>query len=411
MVYAIVLAAGKGKRLRPITETRPKAMIPVLCKPLLEWHLEALIRGGVERIFVVVSYMKEYIAKYLEARGLLNKVELVDQGEPRGTGDAVIKASEVIGAGEDVVITYSDIFVGDWDLLVRIAQVNENTVVGVSTADPRDYGVVYAKGAYLSKIVEKPREPGTALINAGIYRLNTRDILENRDVPLSPRGEIELTDIINRIATQKPIRVLAYGGEWIDIGKPWHILDANKIALRKAELVIKGEVLNPASLKGHVHVDEGSVIYPYTVIEGPVYIGRNVEIGPHAYIRPWSVICNGSRIGFSVEVKESVLFENVHSHHLAYIGDSIICENVNLGAGTILANLRLDGKTIKVEVDGVLVDTGRRKLGAIIGANVKTGVNVSIMPGVRVGSNSWILPGSVVYEDVPSNTIYPQRPY
>jgi bifunctional UDP-N-acetylglucosamine pyrophosphorylase/glucosamine-1-phosphate N-acetyltransferase len=110
-----------------------------------------------------------------------------------------------------------------------------------------------------------------------------------------------------------------------------------------------------------------------------------------------------------VEVKESVLFENVHAHHLSYIGDSVICENVNLGAGTVLANLRHDGKPVKIMIKGVLEDTGRRKLGAIIGANSKTGVNVSVNPGVKIGSNSWILPGTVLYRDVPSNTIYPPQ--
>jgi len=134
-----------------------------------------------------------------------------------------------------------------------------------------------------------------------------------------------------------------------------------------------------------------------------------VEIGPNAYIRPYSVICSGSKIGFSVEVKESVLFENVHAHHLAYIGDSVICENVNLGAGTVLANLRHDGATVKMTIKGIREDTDRRKLGAIIGAGVKTGINVSVMPGVKIGSNSWILPGVVVYRDIPSNTIYPPK--
>lgn len=410
MVKAVLLAAGEGVRLRPVTESRPKSMIPVLCKPLLEWHLKALLSTGVESIYVVVSYMKDYVSRYLEIRGLLsNRVKLIDQGEPRGTGDAVIKASETIGYGEDILIVYSDIFVSDWDILSTVASTNGNIIVGVESSNPKEYGVLYMKGAFLERVVEKPETSETSIVNAGIYKLNTSDILENRNLPLSPRGEMELTDVVNRIASRKPIAVLLSNTEWIDVGKPWHIIEANKIALRKIETSIKGRIIEPARVVGRVFIDESSTIHPYTTIEGPVYIGKNVEIGPNAYIRPWSVICDNSKIGFSVEVKESVLFENVHSHHLSYIGDSVICENVNLGAGTILANLRLDGKNVRMNVKGVLVDTGRRKLGAIIGANVKTGINVSIMPGVKIGSGSWILPGTVVYGDVPSNVIYPSK--
>jgi len=406
-VKSILLAAGEGTRLKPITETRPKSMVPVLCKPVLEWHLEALI-NVVEDIYIVVGYMKDYVKKYLESRNLLgNKVKLIDQGTLRGSGDAVVKASRVIGPGEDVLVVYSDIFVGDWSIIPNMASIDGNLVVGVELSDVSDYGALYCKGQFLEKIVEKSESGGPGIVNAGIYKLNTSDILENGDVQPSPRGEIELTDIVNRIVSQKGVRVIIANTEWVDIGKPWNLIEANKIALKRIKSEIKGKVIEPVRIVGEVFVDKDSTIYPYTTIEGPSYIDKGVEIGPSAYIRPWSVICNGSKIGFSVEVKESVLFENVHSHHLSYIGDSVICENVNLGAGTIIANLRFDEKTVKVLIKGTLVDSKRRKLGAIIGANVRTGVNVSIMPGVKIGSNSWILPGTVVYRDVPSNVIYP----
>ncbi|MCC6024890.1 MAG: nucleotidyl transferase, partial [Desulfurococcaceae archaeon] len=204
-------------------------------------------------------------------------------------------------------------------------------------------------------------------------------------------------------------RVYEYSGKWIDVGKPWHVIEANKIALEGVTTTIRGRIEDPVYIKGSVVIEEGAEIKPFTVIEGPAYIGKGAVIGPHAYIRPWSVICQNSRIGFSVEVKESVIMENVHASHLSYIGDSVICEGVNLGAGTILANLRLDEKSIKMTIKGVREDTGRVKLGGIIGAHVKTGVNVSIMPGVKIGSYSWILPGTVVYRDVPPKTIYPPR--
>ncbi|MEM4532271.1 MAG: nucleotidyl transferase, partial [Desulfurococcaceae archaeon] len=166
----------------------------------------------------------------------------------------------------------------------------------------------------------------------------------------------------------------------------------------------KSIVEENVTIKPPVYIGEGSIIRSGSYIEGPVYIDRGVEIGPNARIRPYSVICSGSRIGFSVEVKESIIMENVHISHLSYVGDSIVCENTNFGAGTITANLRFDEKTVSVNIKGRRVDSGRRKLGAIIGGYVKTGIHVSIMPGVKIGSYSWISPGAVVKHDIPSKS-------
>ncbi|MEM1803258.1 MAG: sugar phosphate nucleotidyltransferase [Desulfurococcaceae archaeon] len=406
---AIILAAGEGVRLRPITETRPKSMIPVLCRPVLEWHVEALLRAGFEEIVVVVSYMKDFIVNYFESKPhFRGKLKFVDQGKALGTGDAVVKASEALGPEEDVVITYADLYFEDWSIYGRMAELEGYYVVGSHVNDPRDYGVLYIKNSNLVKIVEKPEQPETTLVNVGVYKLNTRDIIENSNIPLSPRGEYELTDIVTRIASQKPVKVYLYQGNWVDIGKPWHVIEANKLALKSIKHEVRGYIIEPVTIREPVFIGENSTVYPYTTILGPVYIDGNVEVGPSALIRPWSVICSGSKIGFSVEVKESVIFENVHASHLTYIGDSVVCEHVNLGAGTVLANLRFDRRNVKMRVKDKLEDTGRIKLGSIIGGYAQTGVNVSIMPGVKIGSCSWVLPGSVVYRDVPSNAKYPQ---
>ena len=180
----------------------------------------------------------------------------------------------------------------------------------------------------------------------------------------------------------------------------------NKLELTKRNArIIRGEVDPCTTIKGPVIVEEGATIRGCTYIIGPAYIGPNADIGPNAYIRPYSVILEGARIGFSVEVKESVVMEHAHAAHLAYIGDSVVGEHVNLGAGTVLANLRFDNKTVKVTVESKRIDSGRRKLGALIGGYVKTGINVSIMPGVKIGSYAIIYPGITVYKDVPPHTV------
>jgi bifunctional UDP-N-acetylglucosamine pyrophosphorylase/glucosamine-1-phosphate N-acetyltransferase len=406
---AIILAAGEGTRLRPITETRPKALIPILCKPIIRWHVEALL-PLVDEVIIVVGYKSDLVVKYLETSGLNNsKIRFVKQEKLLGTGDAVLKAIKVLDPDDEAIVSYSDVFLEDWSIFENLRKISGNIVVGVRVSNPRDYGVLVVEGGVLKHIVEKPEHPESNIVNAGIYKLRVKDVIDNSNVSLSPRGEVELTSIVSKMANSSTVRVYEYSGKWIDIGKPWHVIEANKIALSRMTGMIKGRVKDPVHIEGNVYIDEDAEIKPFTVIEGPVYIGKGAVIGPHAYIRPWSVICENAKIGFSVEVKESVIMESVHASHLAYIGDSVICEGVNLGAGTILANLRFDEKPVKMLVKGVLEDTGRVKLGSIIGAYVRTGINVSIMPGVKIGSYSWILPGVVVYRDVPSNTIYPQR--
>lgn len=406
----VILAAGNGIRLRPITETRPKPLIPVLCRPLISWHISAMLRAGVEEILLVVHYMSEMIEERVSREFPGANIKYIRQEEPRGTGDAVLRAMEHVGDEEELLIAYSDIFVRDWDIYSRVIGTEGPAIVGAEVSDPRNYGVLVAEGERLLHIMEKPEGPVSGLANAGIYKLRAGDIAENRDVGLSPRGELEFTDIVSRIAGKRRVRVLGLArGEWIDVGKPWHVIEANKMALSLLKGEIRGKVSGPVHIEGEVYVDEGAEIKPFTTIEGPAYIGRNAKVGPSARVRPWTVICDNSVVGFGVEVKESVLFENVHAHHLSYIGDSVICEDANFGAGTITANLRFDERTVKMMVKDKLEDTGRKKMGAIVGAGVRTGINVSIMPGVKIGSGSWIMPGTVVYRDVPPKSIYPGK--
>lgn len=403
----IVLAAGKGVRLLPITYTRPKPLIPILCKPILFWHMEALSKiKGVDEIRVVVSYMKEKVIEALSKAKFSDKITFIDQGVEMGTGDAVIKAIEGLNSSEEVLIVYSDVFLENMGVIEEIANIGENVIATVRVQDPSRFGVVVVENGYLKDLVEKPKTPISNTVFAGILKVKVKDILENRDVGLSPRGEIELTDIILKAARRNPIRVMEIEGPWVDLGYPWSVIEANKVALRKVTTMIKGVVESNVTIHGEVYIGEGTRVRSGSYIEGPVYIDDNVEIGPNARIRPYSVICRGSRIGFSVEVKESVIMENVHIAHLSYVGDSVICEGVNFGAGTIIANLRFDEKTVKMMVKDELMDSGRRKLGAIVGAYVKTGINVSIMPGVKIGPYSWIAPSSLVTRDVPPKVFY-----
>ncbi|MEM1931100.1 MAG: sugar phosphate nucleotidyltransferase [Sulfolobales archaeon] len=406
----VILAAGFGRGLEPITHTRPKPLIPVIDKTLLEYHLDNLSSVGViKRVVVVANYMidmvRERVKMVEDKYGF--ELKVVDQGRPLGTAHSLLKGLEEV-RGESVVVLYVDSVYSVEDLRKVVASSSPYLVAAYRVDDPRDYGaLIYDTSGELKDVVEKPSQPISRLINAGLYKLSTDISSYLERVELGPRGEYELTDAIRlliRSGASVRIHELKY---WRDLGKSWLYLSFCREALseRVRESVVYGRVESGTKIKGPVYIGRNSEVLSGSYIEGPVYIGDDVTIGPNAYIRPGSIILDGSRIGFSVEVKESVVMEGVHAHHLSYIGDSIVCEHSNLGAGTILANLRLDNREIRVRVKGVKVPTGRRKLGGLLGGYTRIGVNVSVNPGIKVGAYSRVFPGVTLYEDVPPCSI------
>jgi bifunctional UDP-N-acetylglucosamine pyrophosphorylase/glucosamine-1-phosphate N-acetyltransferase len=245
------------------------------------------------------------------------------------------------------------------------------------------------------------------MANAGIYILSTEIFDKIRETSASARGEWEITDAVSQLAKEKKavLAVKISRDDWIDIGRPWDLLEANRWALTRIDHKICGLVENGAHLIGPVTVAETARIRSGAYIEGPAIIDEESDIGPNCYIRPYTSVGKKVRIGNACEIKNSIIMDNTHIGHLSYVGDSILGANCNLGAGTMTANYRLDSGTIKMMIKDKVVDSERRKLGAVLGDNVKTGINALLMPGVKVGSNSWIVPNVVVYHDIPANTM------
>ena len=179
---------------------------------------------------------------------------------------------------------------------------------------------------------------------------------------------------------------------WLDLSYPWDLLPANESLLAGIKSQNLGEVEENAVIKEAVSIGKGTAIRSGAYIEGPVIIGEGCDIGPNCYIRPHTSIGDGCHVGAAVEIKNSIIMKGSKIPHHNYVGDSIIGEQCNFGAGTKIANLRLDKKNIQVAG----IDTGRRKLGAIIGDRVETGINVSINVGCVIGNNTFIGPGAVV---------------
>jgi len=182
---------------------------------------------------------------------------------------------------------------------------------------------------------------------------------------------------------------------------PWDLLRLNEWLVGGLQADdIRGQVSPRAEIEGHLVLGEDSRILPGVFIEGNVVIGRHCKIGPNAYLRGCTAIGDGCHIGQAVEIKNSIVMDDVWIGHLSYCGDSIVGEQANLGAGTITANSRHDGREHRSLVRGVLVETQRRKFGAIFGDRVHTGIHTSVYPGRKLWPDTATRPGTVVQYDL-----------
>ncbi len=248
--------------------------------------------------------------------------------------------------------------------------------------------------------------------------LRARELAQFENIYVAENAWISASDAKELIASSKDAALVDDEGNhlaWIGSGKgliiravasllmryPWDLLFVNEqvVGFYK-ESRIEGDVHAAANVEGFVRIGKGTRILPGVFIEGNVVIGENCKIGPNCYLRGNTAIGDGCHIGQAVEVKNSIIGHKTAVGHLGYVGDSILADGVNFGAGTIISNLRHDGKNHRSSVCGELVDTGRRKFGAIVGPNVHTGINTSIYPGRKIGIGQTTKPGAVVDIDI-----------
>ncbi|MCX5756915.1 MAG: sugar phosphate nucleotidyltransferase [Candidatus Hydrogenedentes bacterium] len=392
----IIMAAGKSTRTYPLTLTRPKPLIKVANKPILAHQLDAL-RGIADGIILVVGYRAEMIREAFGGTYDGMPIEYVVQAEQRGTGHAILQCAQHVD-GPFLAMNGDDLY--DSADLANVVR-EQQAALAMTVADPRLYGVYeVADGNRAVRLVEKPTEVFSHLANIGVYRFTPEVFDVLRHTEPSVRGEIEITSAVQTLAERGVFRVVETVGYWLPIGYPWHLLDANAFMLKRMTPRIEGEVHPAAILNGPVTVGKGTVIHSGVVIDGPVCIGENCQIGPNCCLRPGTAIGNGCRIGPSVEIKNSIFMDRAFACHLSYIGDSVVGEHANLGCGTVTSNVRHDGGYHRSMVNGVLIDTGRKKLGAVIGDEVHTGIHTAIYPGRKIWPGATTLPGEVVARDI-----------
>lgn len=407
---AIILSAGEGSRMRPLTLTKPKTMLPVAGKPIIQYNIESLRDNGITDILLIVRYKEEIVRNYFgDGSDFGVNISYKTQKDFLGTANAISYGEYFID--DSIIVLNGDIILDDeiiHEIIKKYNYLSPDTLMLLTEVeDPSAFGVVEIENGNIKNIVEKPKreEAPSNLVNAGIYIFN-KDIFDKiRETEISERGEYEITDSVSlQIEDNKKVIGHKTSKDWIDVGRPWELIEVNEELIGKLKTEIKGTVEAGAVIHGEVFLDEGSVIKAGVYIEGNVYIGKNCDIGPNSYIRGNTYFGDNVHVGNAVEIKNSIIMENTNVSHLSYVGDSVIGSNCNIAAGTNIANLRFDNATIKTKIKNQKIDSGRRKLGAIIGDSVKTGINSSFSPGVKVGHNSTIGSGVLLYEDLPSDT-------
>ena len=379
--------------MRPLTETVPKPMLPVADRPLAAHTADAAVDAGATELILVVGYEADAVREYFGESYRDVPISYAVQEEQLGTAHAVGAAGDHLD-GPFVVLNGDNLY--DPEGIESLFE-SAPAVAGYRVAYPTNYGVLSTDGERVTAVVEKPDDPPSNLANAGAYAFPA-EAVEWLDVERSERGEFEITDVLARAVEAFDVTAVELD-RWMDVGRPWELLEANEWKLSELDRRIEGEVHESAEIRGPVVVEDGAVVEAGVVVEGPALVREGADIGPNSYVRGATLLGEDTHVGHAVEVKNSVLMSGATVPHLSYVGDSLLGPDVNLGAGTQVANLRHDGESIRTTVKGERVSTDRRKYGVIVGPNAKTGVNTSLDPGVVLSAGATTLPGERVDRD------------
>jgi UDP-N-acetylglucosamine diphosphorylase / glucose-1-phosphate thymidylyltransferase / UDP-N-acetylgalactosamine diphosphorylase / glucosamine-1-phosphate N-acetyltransferase / galactosamine-1-phosphate N-acetyltransferase len=398
MVQCVILAAGEGKRMRPLTGSRPKVMIPVANQPMLEHLINAIRDCGINEFILVVGYQEAAVRHHFgDGSDFGISIRYVTQKRQRGTGDAVLNVLSHVN-GEFLLLN-GDMILSREDIKAVLS--SPSPALGICKSNhPWDFGVVTITDGIITGLEEKSENPKSSLINAGLYLFNSDIFTHLKQITPSPRGELELTDALLPYIKVGSLHAVMLSS-WADMGSPWDLLTANEVLLGSLSSCIEGEIEEGVVLKGAVQVGKGTVVKAGTYIEGPCVIGKDCRIGPHAYIRGATAIGDNCHIGHSIELKNSIVMNNSNIPHFNYVGDSVIGSGCNFGAGTKIANLRHDKKCISAGG----VDTRRKKFGAVIGDDVLFGINCSVNVGAIIGNRCRIAPHCFVSGVIADNSV------
>jgi UDP-N-acetylglucosamine diphosphorylase/glucosamine-1-phosphate N-acetyltransferase len=409
---ALVLTAGQGLRLRPLTLSRSKTMLMIAGRPVLQYIIDSLKDNDIRDIVIVVGHGREQLIDHFQMGGDQGvRIRYVIQHEQKGVEHAILQARDELEGEEEFLLVNGDVLV-ESEMVERTLSNHSSassdiTMLVTLVSNPEQFGTVkMGKQGAVEKLVEKGG-PDRYVSN---YAVAGVSVLKADVISLLEKHETMEHTVAKLIEKGRTVNAVVWEKEWAEFTWPWDILNANRIVMDR-ELKGKGsfiaesaEIHKNVVLEGPVFIDEGSIIRPGATIRGPVYIGKNVYVGNNSLVRDYSSLCEGVHLGYAVEMRNSMVFDNVMVGRLTFVADSIIGRDSCIEAGAQMWNWRPGGKSIKLQFGDEEVEVPIKKFGAIIGDDVVIGVNASVMPGKRIGDASTIAPGCVIYEDIPPNS-------
>ena len=406
-MQVVILAAGRSSRFYPYNYFSHKSLIKILGKPIIVHTIESIKKSGIKDIILIVS--KDLGIKKILGNGknLGVNIQYVIQKEPTGGGNGLLLAEKLI-KGDFFLLNASrvDFFEYKELMLAKKSKNDKGVLLAREQRNLGKYGVLKIEKDKVVDLVEKPamsKEPSNLRL-IGIY-LFSEDFLKTLDE--TPDEHYRLEKAISNFSKNHLVKFVETENEVPSLKYSWDLLGIKNYLFRNIKKTI-GEnvkIAKSSEIIGNVVIEDRVEIMEGSRIKGPCFIGQNSVVGNNVVLRNNVDIEENCVIGANIEIKNSLVMQNSKTHS-GFIGDSIIGENVRLGANFDTANVRLDRETVKTEIDREKVDTGLKKLGTIIGSSVKVGIKSSTMPGVIISQNSIVGPSTVVLQNVPENSKY-----
>jgi glucose-1-phosphate thymidylyltransferase len=310
-VKALILSGGKATRLRPITYTSAKQLVPVGNKPVLFHAIESVVKAGITDIGIVVGHTKDDVmAAVGDGSRWGAKVTYVEQPEPLGLAHAVLISESFVGKDRFVLFLGDNFLKGGISSFVETFQEGKQNALIILTKvpNPSEMGVAELDGTRIIRLVEKPKNPPSDLGIVGIYLFDSSIFEAARKIKPSWRNELEITDAIQYLIDQKlDVRAEVITDRWIDTGKKDDLLDVNRVVLAELERRVDGAVLGKSEVVGNVVVEDGAEIVD-SIVRGPAIIGTGSRI-TRSYVGPFTSIYHDVVIEDS-EIENSIVLEN-----------------------------------------------------------------------------------------------------
>ncbi len=391
---AIILAAGEGTHLSPFSETRPISMIGVAGRSMLDNTFGLLKSAGINDIFIVVGHKKDKLIERLQQQdhnGL--NLHYVEQKRKLGIGHAVMQVKNKISPGEYFLLLYGDTLTAE-NIFSKVQQSFHSFKCPVASIclppSNQMFGNVFLNARMeITKIVEKPKGN-----NLGNYVLSGVFILPASFFKLLESSGNSMEKALKKVVAGEGLRASMWEDEWLDGVYPWEILTANKMIMdswQESSIAKTATLEANVTLQGIVHIKAGAIIKSGAVLEGPCCIGEGSYIGNNSLIRSYTSVGKNCSVGSGVELKNCVVMDNSQIGRLSFVGDSVLGENVDMGAGCMTVNRTVDWKPISVKNGKRPMGTGMTKLGAFLGDGVVVGAGNTLEPGMVVAPGK-ILP-------------------